>query len=278
VGAFTIDVEDWFHFLEIEGIPPTSAWDSLPGCVEEGLLRLFDLLDRRSTVATCFFLGWIAQRYPHLVREAVSRGHEIASHGFDHRLVYSQTPREFGAAVLHTRQLLEDIAGRPVRGFRAPGFSAVSSTPWFFSELASAGYTYDSSLFPAARAHGGMAGARLEPHRVLSAAGPIDELPISVEPVLGYPLCFFGGGYLRLTPPLLLHRMARRVVAAGRPLMIYLHPREVVVDHPRLAMPLLRRFKAYVNLHTAEAKADRLLTEFPLTSCADLLQRLRPLP
>lgn len=264
-SIFSVDVEDWFHILDVPGAPPISEWASLPSRVEVNFTRLLDLFDEKSVKVTCFFLGWVGESFPHLVREAVSRGHEVASHGYGHRLVFELTREEFAADVRRARILLEDVAGAPVKGYRAPGFSTTEETPWFFDVLAEAGYEYDSSVFPAPRGHGGLRGGRREPHR-LGTDNKLMEVPITVADLMGKPMCFFGGGYLRLFPYWLIRRMSKQVLAEGRPVVFYVHPREIDPPHPRLPMSRRRRFKSYVNLETTESKIRHILQDFPVTT------------
>jgi polysaccharide deacetylase family protein (PEP-CTERM system associated) len=266
---FSVDVEDWFHILDVPGAPELSSWSRLPSRVEANFLRLLDLFSEESRQVTCFFLGWIAERFPQLVREAVARGHEIASHGYSHRLVYSLTRTEFRADAMRSRLLLEDISGTPVIGYRAPGFSSTEATPWFFPELCATGYVYDSSVFPAKRGHGGNPNSQLRPHFVAGEA--LIELPASVAEIGPARMCFFGGGYLRLFPYSVIRHMGRRLMASGAPLMFYIHPREIDPQHPRLPMPYTRRFKSYVNLHTTETKIRHIVRDFPVTTCRDFL-------
>ncbi len=268
---FSVDVEDWFHILDLPGDSHETSWEHLPARVEENFLGLLDLLEARQARATCFFLGWVARRHPGLVREAVRRGHEVASHGYAHRLVYRMTEREFLSDVLRAKHLLEDLAGREVAGFRCAGFSVTPATPWFFERLAETGHRYDSSVFPARRGHGGMPRAPLGPYRVQTAAGELLEFPISVVEGFGLRLCLFGGGYLRLFPLSVVTAMARRVMRRGRPVVFYLHPRDIDPRQPRLAMPAHRRFRSYVGLRGAQAKLDALLAKFRPTSFQDYL-------
>jgi len=270
-SIFSVDVEDWFHILDVPGAPALSSWHQLPSIVEPDFRRLLDLFDQHHARVTCFFLGWIAERYPHLVREAAARGHEIASHGYAHRLVYQSSRQEFFEDASRARRLLEDLAGAPVLGYRSAGFSVTESTQWFFEALVEAGYAYDSSVFPGPRGHGGMSHAPREPHRIPTPAGPLMEFPITVSTLLAKPLCFFGGGYLRLFPSWLIRRAVRQVLAEGRPVVFYIHPREIDPSHPRVPMPLARRFKSYVNLATTETKLRRILTEFPVTTFRDFM-------
>ena len=156
-SIFSVDVEDWFHILDVPSAPALAEWSSLPSRVEKNFSKLMDIFSEEKVHVTCFVLGLIGERFPQLVKEAAARGHEIASHGYGHRLVYEQSREDFYEDVRHARLLLQDIAGAPVSGYRAPGFSTTEQTPWFFDVLAEAGYQYDSSVFPAARGHGGTA-------------------------------------------------------------------------------------------------------------------------
>jgi polysaccharide deacetylase family protein (PEP-CTERM system associated) len=267
-AIFTVDVEDWFHILELPGTPAIKDWDRLPSRVEANFRRFLDLSDAAGVQITCFFLGWVAERFPSLVREAAARGHEVASHGYGHRLVYEQSPGDFFEDAHKARLLLEDILGGPVRGYRGAGFSVTEETPWFFEELVKAGYEYDSSVFPAVRSHGGLRQDRYGPYKIETPSGPLLEFPITVTEVMGRPLCFFGGGYLRLFPYALVRRMTQRVLNEGRPVIFYAHPREIDPDHPRLPMNLKRRFKSYVGLRRMEKKIRRIFQDFPITSFA----------
>jgi polysaccharide deacetylase family protein (PEP-CTERM system associated) len=272
-SIFSVDVEDWFHILDIPGAPQLPDWNGLPSRVERNFSRLLDLFSEKKVNVTCFFLGWVAERFPHLVREAAARGHEIASHGYAHRLVYELTRDEFHQDALRTRKLLEDIAGVPVAGYRSAGFSVTDRTLWFFETLVDAGYTYDSSLFPTPRGHGGMRTEVRAPHWIRSNSKSILEFPITLTNLLGKPLCFFGGGYLRLYPYWLIRRMTREVLREGRPVVFYIHPREIDPEHPRLPMPAKRRFKSYVNLSTTEDKLIRIFDDFPVTTFRDFISR-----
>ncbi|MGC8793990.1 MAG: XrtA system polysaccharide deacetylase [Bryobacteraceae bacterium] len=269
---FTVDVEDWFHILDLASAPPVDQWAVLPSRLERNFLRLLDMVEEAGSSCTCFFLGWVARRFPSLVREAARRGHEVASHGYAHRLAYTMTPDEFFRDARQARLIIEEVAGCPVSGYRAAGFSLTSRTPWFHEKLVEAGYWYDSSLFPARRNHGGLLEASLEPGWIQTAAGPIAEFPVSVVRLMGFRLCLFGGGYFRLAPLGLIARMAQRVLAEGRPVIFYLHPREIDPEQPRLPMPVARRFRSYVNLAGTAAKLRSLLAQLRFTSIAYWMQ------
>jgi polysaccharide deacetylase family protein (PEP-CTERM system associated) len=272
---FSVDVEDWFHILDIPATPPLSQWDSLPSLVEKNFRKLLDIFAEKNVHVTCFFLGWVAEKFPHLVKEAAGQGHEIASHGYAHRLVYELTREEFLEDALRSKNLLEDLTGQSVLGYRSSGFSVTEKTSWFFDMLMEAGYQYDSSVFPAPREHGGLAGARLAPYRVEGSQGSLIEFPLTVRRVFGKPICFFGGGYLRLFPYFLIRRMTLRVLEEGRPVIFYVHPREIDPEHPRLPMGTMRAFKSYVNLATTRRKIRRLASQLELMTFRSFIEHNR---
>jgi len=267
-SIFTVDVEDWFHILDTPATPKLEDWCKLPSLVERNFTRLLNLFDDKHAKVTCFFLGWVAERFPNLVRDAAARGHEIASHGYAHQLTYELTPEQFRQDVTHSRQLLEDIAGQKVIGYRSPGFSISER---FFETLAEAGYEYDASVFPAPHGHGGMRTKERTLHRVSQNGRGILEFPVSVVDILGQPICFSGGGYLRLFPYVFIRKMTQRLLQKGQPVVFYIHPREIDPHHPRLEMSLSRRFKSYINIESTERKLARLLDEFRVTSFQDFL-------
>lgn len=272
-GIFSVDVEDWFHILDLPSSPVLAEWDALPSRVEGNFRTLLDLFSRYKVKSTCFFLGWVAQKYPHLVREASALGHEVASHGYSHRLVYQMSAEEFERDICDSKHILEDITGRQVIGYRAPGFSATGKTPWFFEKLSMAGFRYDSSVFPARRSHGGMASSPCAPY-IIGENSPhsIVEFPMSVVEILSVRLCFFGGGYLRLSPWELTKKMASKVMKEGRPVIFYIHPREIDPDQPRLRMSASRTFKSYVNLGSTHGKLERIMAEFEMTTFRRFLE------
>lgn len=263
---FSVDVEDWFHILDLPSTPDLSKWDSLASRVESNFGRLLDIFGEKQVRVTCFFLGWVAQKFPHLVREADRRGHEIASHGYAHRLAYEMTPQDFYEDALTSKKIIEDIVGQRVWGYRCSGFSITQRTPWFFAKLIEAGYRYDSSVFPAPRGHGGLKNSHYAPYWVGSSSKGLIEFPITIMKVFGKPICFFGGGYLRLFPSVLIENMTLKALREGRPVIFYIHPREIDPRHPRLPMNWGRKFRSYVNLKTTEAKIKRLLAEFEVTT------------
>ncbi len=271
-SVFSIDVEDWFHILDVAATPQLSDWGTLPSCVEKNFIKLLTMMSEHKIKATCFFLGWIAQRYPDLVKKAMAEGHEIASHGYSHELVYKMDRNAFTNDAVKARKIIEDISGHEVIGFRCPGFSVTEKTPWFFESLVEAGYQYDSSVFPARRGHGGMKNSLKKPYKVIIDDKNFFEFPITVTELFGKTLCFFGGGYLRLFPYWIIKAMAGKVLAEQRPVIFYVHPREVDPNHPRLHMKIKRRFKSYVNLESTIPKISNLFDDFEFTCFKDFLR------
>jgi len=270
-SVFTVDVEDWFHILDIPSSPPAAQWAFLPSRVEKNFFRLLDLFSEKRVHVTCFFLGWIADHFPHLVQEAVRRGHEVASHGYAHRLVNTMRRQEFREDAVRAKKLLEDIGGRPVLGYRAPGFSLTRETSWLFDELIAAGYLYDSSLFPAPRGHGGDPSFSRTPAVWGDSNRSLVEFPITVTDWGGRAVCLFGGGYLRFFPYSVIRREANKVLSTGQPVIFYVHPREIDPTHPRLPMNAYRHFKSYFNLNSTLPKVLRILDDFRFSTFRDLL-------
>lgn len=260
-NAMSVDVEEHFHAAALSSGLPRAAW---PGCESRVLAnmdRLLDHFDRRGVTGTFFTLGSVAERHPGLVRAMVARGHEVASHGYDHVRVCDQTPEEFGQDIGRTKKVLEDIGGRAVLGYRAANFSIDDRTPWAFDVLAAAGYRYSSSVNPIRHDHYGVPDAPRQPFR--PGPGPLVEIPITAVAWLGRRWPAGGGGYFRLVPYGLWRRAVRRVnVGEGRPANFYMHPWEIDPGQPRVAVGGLAGFRHYVNLEIMQGKLDRLLAEF----------------
>jgi polysaccharide deacetylase family protein (PEP-CTERM system associated) len=262
--AFTVDVEEWFHVLDVDAAPPPARWGEQPARVERNTRVLLDHLDRAGVRGTFFVLGWVAERYPGLAREIARRGHEVACHGHEHLLAFRAGRATFAADARRAKAVLEDAVGAPVTGFRAAGFSITRNTPWAFDELATAGFAYDSSVFPARRGHGGFPGAPCVPHRIAGPeGGSLVEFPIPPVALGPIRLPFSGGGYLRLFPAPFVRLCARRSLRRGVPVNVYVHPREVDPDQPRLRLSAKRRFMTYVNVSRGERKVVALLRAFP---------------
>ncbi len=268
-----VDVEDWFHAIPTMPGQNIAAWDGMPSRVDANFRTMLEMFSARNLRVSCFFLGWIAERFPELLREAARRGHEICCHGYSHRLAYQMKPGEFLEDVKKAKGIIEDIVGFPVVGYRAPAFSVTNETPWFFDKLAEAGYQFDSSVFPASRRWGGLKNSSWDPSVISTPHGSIAEFPITMTRVLGRPLCVFGGGYLRLFPYPFIKRMARSVLSGGRLVIFYIHPREIDPDQPRLPTNIVGGFKSYVNLHTTRGKIEKIMDDFTFTNFADLTNK-----
>jgi polysaccharide deacetylase family protein (PEP-CTERM system associated) len=273
--VFTIDVEDWFHILEVPGTPDIASWDSLPTRLEANFQTLLELLAESDVKATCFALGWMARRFPKLLREAAEQGHDIASHGYGHQVVRSLSPAGFRTDIREAKLAIEDATGQPVNGYRAPGFSITEDTSWAIDEIIEAGYIFDSSVFPAPHGHGGIAKAPRHPYIIQSSAGRLVEFPVTVADTLFGPQCCFGGGYLRLIPLWIILAMAERVRSDQRGVIWYIHPREIDPGHPRLQMSLKRRFRSYVNLRSTAGKIRAILRTGNFVTFSELTASLR---
>ena len=261
-NAMTIDVEDYFQVSAFASHIPRNQWDNLPCRVERNVMRILDLLDAHSAKATFFTLGWVAERYPHLVREIVGRGHELASHGYGHLRATDQTEIEFRTDVTHAKKLLEDLSGVAVTGYRAPSFSIGARNLWAFDVLNDAGYQYSSSVYPIKHDHYGMPDAprfafKPSQHDLL-------ELPPTTLKMLGRNLPASGGGYFRLLPYSVSAWMMRRVNEQdGNACIFYFHPWEIDPEQPRQhGISLKTRFRHYVNLSRMEGRIARLLQDF----------------
>ena len=262
--AFTVDVEEWFHVLDTDLAPAPATWNEQTVRVDRNTRVLLDQLDAAGVRGTFFTLGWIGERHPDLVREVARRGHEVACHGHEHVLAFRVGQKAFREDARRAKRVLEDVVGTEVAGYRAGGFSITPETPWAFDELAEAGFRYDSSVFPARRGHGGFPGGLQVPHRILTpGGGGLVEFPIAPAGIGPWQLPYSGGGYLRFFPSLLVRACARRSLARGVPVNIYVHPREVDPGQPRLPLPWKRRFMTYVNIGRGERKVKALLAAFP---------------
>ena len=261
MNALTVDVEDYFQVSAMAPHIARDSWDAQPCRVERNVHRLLAMFAQHDARATFFTLGWIAERYPQLVRDIVAGGHELASHGYGHQRASEQSRDDFTEDVQHAKALLEDIGGKPVRGYRAPSFSIGHSNPWAFDVLLEAGYQYSSSVYPVQHDHYGMPDAPRFPY----AARPgLIEIPITTTRVMGRNLPAGGGGYFRLAPYKLSRWALRRVNSIDRrPAIFYMHPWEIDPGQPRVAGTNLKtRFRHYVNLSRTESRLGHLLRDF----------------
>jgi polysaccharide deacetylase family protein (PEP-CTERM system associated) len=259
-NALTIDVEDYFQVSAFAPHIPRSEWPTRECRVERNVDRILGMLDEHDTRATFFTLGWIAERYPELIRRIVAGGHEIASHGYGHERASDQTPASFYSDINVAKLILEDLAGCEVRGYRAPSFSIGEKNQWAFECLERAGYHYSSSVYPVRHDHYGMPDAPRHAHRI----GNLLEIPPTTLRLLNRNWPASGGGYFRLMPYALSRWMIQRVNKVDQlSAVFYFHPWEIDVDQPRIdGIGAKTRFRHYVNIDRMERRLHRLLADF----------------
>lgn len=260
-NALTIDVEDYFQVSAFAPYIPRSQWEKHSCRVESNVERILSMLDDHGTKATFFTLGWIAERYPQLIRGIVAAGHEVASHGYGHQRASDLEESVFFADIDSSRKLLEDVSGHRVIGYRAPSFSIGEKNLWAFDCLERAGYLYSSSIYPIRHDHYGMPDAPRFAHKV---RGGLLEIPVTTACLFERNWPASGGGYFRLMPYALSRWLLERVNRRdGQPVIFYFHPWEIDVDQPRIpGISLKTRFRHYLNLHRTEARIRRLLDDF----------------
>ena len=272
-NILTIDVEDWFHILELPSEIPVKDWIELENRVVNNTLSLLNLLRRYNAKATFFVLGWVAQYCPDLIREIEKEGHEIATHGYSHQLIHHLTPREFAQDISLSLEYLSRVAKKPIRGYRAPGFSLTEDCSWALDILLELGLSYDASIFPLKRNHGGYENFAEEAGYVTTPKRKqILEIPVTCNEILGKKLYLLGGGYFRISPSWVIESGIKQLNRQGKPAMIYLHPREIDPLQPRLEMSKKRTFMSYVNLHKTESKLEKILQKFKFNSIENIWQ------
>lgn len=261
INSLTIDVEDYFQVSALAPHFPRSTWDAVPCRVERNVDRILTLLDGHGAHATFFTLGWVAERYPLLVRRIVGSGHEVASHGYAHERASALGHKAFSADITLAKAVLEDITGQPVAGYRAPSFSIGKSNLWAHDCIAEAGYSYSSSVYPVKHDHYGIPDAPRFPWRLDNG---LIEIPVTTMRLLGRNWPAGGGGYFRLLPYAVSRWQIERVNRDDRrPAIFYFHPWEIDPGQPRVAEATAKtRFRHYINLDRTEARLGRLLSDF----------------
>jgi polysaccharide deacetylase family protein (PEP-CTERM system associated) len=262
VNAMTVDVEDYFQVEALSGSFPRPGWERVPRRVEGNVDRLLEMFDAASASATFFTLGWVAERHPAMVRRIAAAGHELASHGYDHRRVDRLTPGEFREDVRRSKQMIEDIAGTAVQGYRAPTFSIGPATPWSYGILESEGFSYSSSVYPIRHDLYGSPNAPRYPFR--PALGGLWEIPLSTRQLFGRNYPCAGGGYFRLLPYRVSRHNLRWVNTTERqPCVFYFHPWEIDAGQPRVrGLKLRSRVRHYTNIPAMRGRLERLLRDF----------------
>ncbi len=278
-NALTIDVEDYYHVSAFDAPGRRERWPGFESRVCASTMRVLDLCAAASVRATFFVLGWVAERHPALVRLIAEAGHEVASHGYGHQLVYDLSPAAFRADLRRAQAAIEDAAGVRVAGYRAPSFSITRRSLWALDILAEEGYRFDSSVFPIVRDRYGLPGSPRHAHVRQTAAGPITEIPPSTIRWGRVTVPVAGGGYFRLYPFDWTRRAVRRLNAdEGQPAVVYLHPWELDPEQPRQQGSLLSRFRHYVNLDRTESRLRELLATFAFGPITEAVPVARPVP
>jgi len=275
-NAISVDVEDYFQTEAMSAVAPRSQWDSFPTRVESNTLALVDLFGQYGVRATFFFLGWVAERFPQLVRKTHELGHEVGCHGYWHYPVFRLSAEEFREDTYRARNLIQEATGAPVKGYRAPNFSINGSVPWAYALLEELGFEYDSSVYPVRHELYGNHHAQRGPYR---ARGNLVELPVATWRVCGQNLPVGGGAYLRILPYALIKNGIRSINRnENAPAVLYMHPWEIDDSQPRLRASWKSRIRQYTGLAGMKRKLECLLRDFTLgpiyeTVCLPLRNR-----
>jgi polysaccharide deacetylase family protein (PEP-CTERM system associated) len=274
VNAFSIDVEDYFQVAALASAIPRESWPTREYRVERNTDRILALLAERGIHGTFFILGWCAERSPALIRKIAAAGHEVACHGFSHKLIYTQSPDEFRDEARRSKHFLEDTIGAAVTGYRAASFSITRQSLWALDTLIDLGFEYDSSVFPIHHDRYGIPGASRDIGPIAAPSGrTIAEFPMSAASFGGVRVPVSGGGYFRLLPYAVTRAGLRQInERTGQPFTFYLHPWEVDPEQPRVKVGAFSRFRHYNNLHKCEGRLRRLLGEFRFSTMRDVLE------
>jgi peptidoglycan-N-acetylglucosamine deacetylase len=268
----TFDIEEWFHLLDNESTKTVNEWGNYESRIHQNMERIFSVLAQTNTKASFFIVGWIAEKYPEVVKEICDRGYEIGSHTTFHQLVYEQTREDFYQDINRSIKTLEDISGKKVKMFRAPGFSITEQNKWAFEVIYELGIEIDSSVFPTGRAHGGMPSYGVSEPSILKYNGiQLKEFPINTHNFMGRAFIYSGGGYFRLMP----YPLLKKWTAKDDYVMSYIHPRDLDPNQPIIKeLSLTRKFKSYVGLKSAQAKLEKWLTDFDFEDIASSNQKI----
>jgi len=278
LNALTVDVEDYFQVSAFEGVIDRAEWDAFSCRVQANTGALLDLFARYDVSATFFVLGWVAERFPSLVARIHAEGHEIASHGYEHRLVHEMTPDVFRADLRRAAAAIEAAAPVTIAGFRAPSFSISESTLWAYDVLRDEGYRFSSSVFPVRHDRYGIPSFSRTPVQMKDADGRgIWEFPMTTWRVLGRNVPAAGGGWLRVLPLGVMHRAIRTANANGVPAIVYTHPWEIDPEQPRVTeAPRMARLRHYINLTRTQGRLERLLRTYRFGTVSEALSCFQP--
>ena len=271
VHGLSFDIEEHFQVAAFDCAARRRHWDSQQSRVERNTHLILELLADRGVKATMFILGWVAERKPGLVKRILECGHEVGSHGYAHELITVQSPQIFREDVRRAKQILENITGQPVCGYRAPTFSITKETEWALPVLIEEGYQYDSSIVPIVHDYYGIPGANPTIHKIQTSSGFIWELPPSTYSLGVMTLPIAGGGYFRLFPYPILRKFLRKVEKKGQPLIMYLHPWELDPDQPRMNGSFFSQFRHYLNLDKVQGRLSQLLMDFSFGQMKNLI-------
>jgi polysaccharide deacetylase family protein (PEP-CTERM system associated) len=274
LNILTIDVEDYYHVSAFEGYIQPDEWRYLPSRVENNVKKILDILEDHNTKATFFVLGCIAEKTPTLIREIYNNGHEIACHGYTHKLAYTMTPEEFRSDVRRAKAVIEDSIGADIRGFRATSFSIIATNLWCLDVLIEEGFLYDSSIFPIYHDRYGIPNWQRFPHRVCRNSGCIYELPPSTIRILGNNIPIGGGAYLRTFPLNFITRGIRRINnKESQSAVIYIHPWEIDIEQPKVKVKKLTALRHYTGLRRFEAKIQKIIRDFKFETASTVINR-----
>lgn len=272
VNAMTVDVEDYFQASVFDRVVPRESWYERESRVVRNTHRLLECFHRHEVRGTFFILGWVAERFPSLVREIASCGHELASHGFHHQMVYTLTRDQFRDDVRQAKATIEDAGGCVVRGYRAPSFSIVRASLWALDVLIEEGHHYDASIFPIHHDRYGIPDAPRLPHVIERGPGTIVEVPASTTRIGPLNVPVAGGGYFRLAPYAFTHWSLARLNAAGERAIFYIHPWEVDPDQPRLPLSAVNACRHYLNLDRTLPRLEQLVRDFAFDTVTATLE------
>jgi len=275
LNAMSIDVEDYFHVAALSESIDIADWTNIPSRVESSTYKILDLFDKQDVKATHFVLGWVAERFPDLVKEIAKRGHEVACHGYSHQLIYSQSPEVFKQETDRSKKLLEDLISQEILGYRAASYSITRKSLWALDILVEAGFKYDSSIFPVHHDRYGIHGSPENPHILQTPKGyKLVEYPLSTYKMLGQTIPVAGGGYFRLYPYWLSRYFYNKINRQKDSFVFYLHPWEVDPEQPKVEVSWFSKFRHYNNLDKCEERLEALTTEFKFTTMLDKLESM----
>jgi polysaccharide deacetylase family protein (PEP-CTERM system associated) len=271
-NLLSVDVEEWFHPESVQHLFDRDMWPGYESRVRINVNKLLALFEKKGVKATFFILGWVAEKYPEMVKEISGLGHEVASHGYSHRMVTKMNEIEFQNDLLKSVKILEDITGKKVTGFRAPTFSVVMSTSWALQIMATNGFRYDSSVYPIYHDRYGIPDAPRTPYFPLGEDENLVEFPMSTVKMFGKNFPFGGGGYLRIFPLWFTKKLLRKLNREGLSGILYVHPWEFDAEQPRLDLGFPSNLRHYYNIKSNLDKLESLLTDFEWTNFESVLR------